>query len=245
MRFALALLLLACTQPMRAAEYGAKGIYPVYETGGQWVIFDKSVGKAKAGLLAQGSRFLVVGSAGVQLFTVARNAESFGGACRNKKPVKLRTALLKGPRAAVGTPIVGIRVPANFSLKGSRARHVALGNEVNDDTYAKLGEVVRAAAVADMQSGTFKAMAPEEPGKLPHFPKPEEVLVKIDFGARILVRGLADAFAFVDAAQAGTGFRRCLRLADDNKLISDCVEMPHALLAETALLRFEIGRAHV
>ncbi len=29
-----------------------------------------------------------------------------------------------------------------------------------------------------------------------------------------------------------------LRLADDQKLVAECVEMPHALMAETALLKF-------
>ena len=42
----------------------------------------------------------------------------------------------------------------------------------------------------------------------------------------------------VTGAQISNSFRRCLRLADGDKLIGDCVEMPSDLMAETALLRF-------
>jgi hypothetical protein len=243
MRALLAALALACAASARAQEaYGAKGIYPVYETAGQWVIFDKDPRPGQPGQaapLAPGGRFLVVGSQGSELFTVARTSATYGGACRKNKPVKLRAALLKGPRSAVGTPIIGIKVKEGFSLQGSQARYLALRNEVNEGTYARLGDAVKAAVVSDIKDGGFRFSLDDNPGPLfQQDPKPQQVQMKIDFGARLLVRGLAEAFVFVEGSQVSATFRRCLRLADGERLAAQCVEMPDKLMAETALLRF-------
>jgi len=132
----LALLCLPAVASHAQEDYGTKGIFPVYETSGQWVIFDKR--RASSAALAVGSRFLVIGSEGAQLFDVARTSGTYGGACKDHKPMRLRAALLKGPRSAVGRPIIGIKVPAAFKLKGSRAVYLRLPNKVDEATYAAL-----------------------------------------------------------------------------------------------------------
>jgi hypothetical protein len=243
MRAWLAALALVCAAPARAQEaYGAKGIYPVYETAGQWVIFDKDPQPLKAGeapALGPGTRLLVIGSQGSELFTVARTSATYGGACRKNKPVRLRAALLKGPRGAVGSPIIGIKVKADFRLRGSRARFQTLSNEVDEGTYSRLGDAVKSAVVSDIKDGSFRFSLDETADpRLQQDPKAEQIQMKMDFGARLLVQGLADAFVFVEASQVSATFRRCLRLADGGKLVGTCAEMPDKLMAETALLRF-------
>jgi hypothetical protein len=243
MRALLAALVLVCAMPARAQEaYGAKGIYPVYETAGQWVIFDKDpkpLNSGEAPPLGPGTRFLVVGSQGSEIFTVARTSATYGGACRKNKALKLRAALLKGPRSAVGSPIIGIRVKADFRLRGSRAKYLTLPNEVNEETYTRLSDTIKSAVASDIKDGGFHFSPDDNMSPLlQQDPKPEQIQMKIDFGARLRVRDLADAFVFVEASQVSATVRRCLRLADGGKLVARCVEMPDKLMAETALLRF-------
>ena len=243
MRLALALAAALLLSPAHAQEeYGAKGMYPVYETGGQWLIFDKNHKKPKRGEaepLALGARMLVVGSQGAEVFTIARTSGTYGGACRKNRPAKLDAALLKGPRDQVGSPIIAVKVPESFTLTGSRATYMALGNEVNEATYARLGKAVKDATVADIKSGAFHFALDDSPNpQLLLSPKPEQIQMKMDFGARVRVRGLGDAFALVETSQVLSTFRRCLRLADDDKLVGPCAPMPHALLAETGQLKF-------
>ncbi len=243
MRALLAALALVCATPARAQQsYGSKGIYPVYETAGQWVIFDKApkpLKSNKASRLDLEDRFLVVGSQGSAIFTVARASATYGGACRKNRPVKLRAALLKGPRSAVGSPIIAVRVKAGFKLHGSQAKYLILPNEVNEGTYSRLSDAIKSSEIADIKSGAFHFSSDDHPSPLiQQYPGAEQVQMKIDFGARLLVRGLADAFVFIETSQASATSRRCLRLADGEKLIAQCVEMPEKLMAETALLRF-------
>lgn len=239
MRAALAALLLASlSTPARAQdEYGARGLYPVYESGPQWVIFDKAkVGGAKE--LAPGGRFLVVGSEGAQLFAVARSSPTYGGACRARKPARLRGALLKGPRSAVGEPVMAVRVPPEFKLTGSKAVFRSLPNAVSEDLYRAHGAELAAASVEEAKAGSFK-FSPEDSTAATFLqdPKPEAVTLKIDFAAPVTVEGLGKAFVLVTGAQIGASYRRCLRLVS-GKLLGGCAEMPHALMAETSLLRF-------
>ena len=143
MSLVIALALSAWSTAFAQEEYGAKGIYPIYETSGQWVIFDKNSlaeknQPAQESPLSTGSRFLVVGSQGAQIFTVSRSSAAYGGACKKNQPVKVKTALLKGPRAKVGSPIIGISVPESFTLNRSQAKYVALSNEVGETTYRLL-----------------------------------------------------------------------------------------------------------
>jgi hypothetical protein len=218
--------------------YGAKGIFPVYESPPQWVIFDKKPVKGQSPL-AVGGRFLIVGSEGADLFEVKKTSGTYGGACRKHKPAKVPAALLVGPRRTVGRPIIGIKVPDSFSLRGSRAVYTALRSQVGEETYAKLGEAIRAAAALDAKEGRFKLKAddPTAEAFLAN-PAPEGVQTKIDFGAAVAVKGLGRPFVFVEESQIGAASRRCLRLAVEDKLIGDCAEMPRALMAETDLLQF-------
>lgn len=224
MRLASVVLLLALVLPSGAQDnYGAKGIFPVYETDGQWVIFDKNPSQKTPAPLGKGGRFLVIGNAGAQLFKIGRQSGTYGGGCRGHKPLKLRAGLLVGPRRDVGRPIIGIHVPETFTLKGSKAAYASLKNEVSEATYQTLGEALRAAGVEDAKAQD---------------PKPEMVQNKIDFGASLAVAGLGKAFIFVEETMIGASTRRCLRLAVGDKLIGDCAEMPRALMAETPLLQF-------
>lgn len=222
-------LLLALVFASAAQEYGAKGLFPVYETSGQWLIFDKKPAAGRGKLDLQ-SRFLVIGSEGSDAFTVARASATYGGGCRAKKPAKLRAALLRGPRSKVGRPILGISVPDNFTMKGSRARFDALKNEVGEHVYQKLGAAIKASNLEDVKSGGFPLKEGDTPEK--------SMVTKIDFGSRLLVKGLQEPFFLVEGTQIGGSFRRCLRLADGEKLIGGCVRMHHELMAETALLQF-------
>lgn len=232
-------LILAAVPARGQDGYGARGIYPVYETGGQWVVFDKEAGRKKPSPLEAGTRFLVIGSRGSQLFMVARTSGTYGGACRQGKPLKLRAALLRGPRSAVGRPIIGIGVPADFNIKASNDRYIRLSNEVSEETYAELSAAIRRSAVEDMKAGTFRPRADDEGAQaFLGAPDPAKLQIKIDFGSRIPLQGAKRPFVFVEETQISASSRRCLRLADAGKLLGACVEMPRALMAETALLDF-------
>ena len=238
MRFWLACALAAVAVPAQSQEdYGAKGIFPVYETSGQWVIFDKRPSKEHPTPIGRGQRFLVVGSLGANVFEVRRTSGTYGGSCRGRKPLKLRAALLVGPRRLVGRPIIGIHVPEKFTLKDSRAVYLSLSNQVNDATYAALGETLREAAVNDAKDGKFR-FRPDDGAAASLMQKPEAVQIKIDFGVELAVEGLKKPFVFVEESGISASSRRCLRVAENNRLVAGCAEMPHALMAETALLQF-------
>lgn len=235
------LILAASASPARAQdEYGAKGLFPAYETEGRWLVYDKTAAAGGSAALKPGGSFLVVGSRGAGLLSAARAVAARGGACRARKPVKLRAAVLDGPaRARLGDPILAIKVPDGFSLKGSRAVYAVLPNAVDESYYQRYGTALAAASVEEAKAGTFR-LKPEDEGAAAFLadPKPEAVLTKIDFAAKVDVAGLSDAAVLVTGAQVSNSFRRCLRLAAGDKLVGDCVEMPNDLMAETALLRF-------
>lgn len=234
MRSALLTALLLLAAPVFAQEeYGAKGIFPVYETSGQWAVFDKKPGKPD--LLGKGERFLVIGSDGAQLFDVGRTSGTYGGGCRKGKPAKLRAALLVGPRRLVGRPILGIHVNESFALKGSRAVFTALKSEVSETQYQTLGPKLTEAVMQDVKDGKFRFKLDEQP---PADLKPESIQTKIDFGAKLAIAGLKRPYVFVEESQIGASSRRCLRVADGDQLIGGCAEMPRTLMAETELLQF-------
>ena len=235
-----ALLAGALARPAAAQEeYGARGLFPVYDYAGQWTIYDKTAQKGGAQALKPGNRFLVVGSEGAELFTVARASAAWGGACRARQPVRLRAALLKGRGSAVGDPVLAVKVPARFSLKGSNARYRSLPNAVSEELYRSLGPGLSAAALEEARSGEFK-FKPDDNGAAGFMadPKPEAVLLKIDYATPARVAGLKEPIALVTGTQISNSCRRCLRLADEGRLLGGCVEMPHDLMGETALLRF-------
>ena len=230
----------ALAVPARAQdEYGAKGLFPVYRSGIQWVIFDKPRKSGAAKDLMAGSKFLVVGSEGADLFVVGRTSATYGAACRSKKPLRLRAALLKGPREGVGDPVMAIKVPDDFQLKGSNAAYESLKSVVDEPMYKLLGAALSAAAVEEAKAGAYK-FKPEDDGAASFMadPKPESVALKIDFATRPKVAGLKTPVALVTGAQISGSFRRCVRLADGDKLVGSCAEMPHDLMTETSQLRF-------
>lgn len=242
MRVLLAAALLAFPGAAPAAaqeEYGARGIFPVYDVGAQWAVFDKTTKRGGSASLAPGGSFLVVGSEGAALFSLARSSPTYGGACRNNKPARLRAGLLKGPRSQVGAPVIGVKVPENFSLKGSRAVYKSLPNAVDEPLYKKLGAALASAAVEEAKAGAY-AFKAEDDGAAAFLldPKPEKVALKIDWASPVPIAGLQDTVALVTGAQISSSYRRCLRLAHGEKLLGGCVEMPHDLMTETALLRF-------
>lgn len=239
----IAAIVLACAAfcaPARAQdEYGARGLFPVYVSGPQWVIFDKPRKGADPRDLMAGARYLIIGSEGADVFVVGRTSATYGGACRGKKPLKLRAALLKGPRSSVGDPVLAVKVPDSFALKGSRASYSALANAVDEPLYQLLGSTVAAAAAAEAKAGALRFRSDDEGASaFLADPRPEKVASKIDFAARLPVAGLKRATALVTDGQISSSHRRCLRLADGDRLVGGCVEMPHDLMSETAQLRF-------
>jgi hypothetical protein len=241
MRLALSLLaVLALARPSSAQdEYGSRGLFPVYQSGNQWVIFDKPRKSGAVKDLMPGSKFLIIGSLGADLFVVGRTSATYGGVCRSKKPLKLRAALLKGPRSTVGDPVMAIKVPDNFQLKGSRALYDALENKVDEPLYQLLGSTLTAAALEEGKAGAYR-FRPDDEGSAAFLadPKADKIASKIDFAAHPAVAGLKAPTALITDAQISSSHRRCLRLADGDRLIGRCVEMPHELMSETTQLRF-------
>lgn len=240
-RLVLVLLAVIALSPPSSAqdEYGSRGLFPVYKAGNQWVIFNKPRKSGKVKDLMPGSKFLIVGSIGADIFVVGRTSPTYGGVCRNKKPLKLRAALLKGPRSAVGDPVMAIKIPDNFQLKGSRARYDALENKVDEPLYRLLGSTLTAAALEEGKAGAYRFRADDE-GAAAFLTnaKSDKIAMKIDFAAHPPVAGLKAPTALITDAQISSSHRRCLRLADGDRLIGRCVEMPHELMSETAQLRF-------
>ena len=220
-------------------EYGSRGLFPVYQSGNQWVIFDKPRKGANPKDLMAGSKFLIIGSEGADLFIVGRTSATYGGACKAKKPQKLRAALLKGPRSVVGDPVMAIKVPDSFQLKGSNARYDALANAVDEPLYQLIGSTLTAASIEEAKSGSFRFRADDEGASaFLADPRADKIALKIDFAAHPAVAGLKAPTALVTDAQVSSSHRRCLRLADGDRLIGGCVAMPHELMSETAQLRF-------
>lgn len=235
----IALSALAAARPAAAQDqYGSRGIFPVYEASGQWTVFDKDP-KLSARKLALGSRLLVIGTEGAQLFEVRRSSSAWGAVCLQRRPARVRAAWLRGPRKIVGRPIIGISVPPRFSLRGSRALYRSLKSEVDEQTYGRLLAPLKQSAVDDVKSGAFRFKLDDGAAEMfIRNPDPDKVQVKIDFGARVKIAGLSDPFVFVEETQISASTRRCLRIADGDKLVGGCAEMPYALMAETDLLQF-------
>ncbi len=219
--------------------YGAKGLFPIYDANGQWLIFDKTSLPGGAQSLKPGGRFLVIGSAGAEIFEVVRASNAFGGACSARKPIRLRTGILKGSQKSVVDPILAIKVAANFSLRGSHATYQLLRNEVSETLYQTISTALTAAIIDETSSGGFRFKADDEGAvDFRRDPRPEKIAVKIDFAAKVPLAGLPSAMILITSAQISNSSRRCLRLANADKLIGDCLEMPSDLMAETGLLHF-------
>ncbi len=234
---------LAAAPTARGADYGDKGIYPVYALGSQWVIFDKA---AKSGRrrkdLRPGNRLLIVGTKGAAPFDVRGSSKTYGGACQGHIPVPLRAALLEGPRPTVGEPVMAIRLPRGFRFQGSRARYAELSNRVGEDLYQRWLPGLRDKLREELASGGLRLRLEDDPGEAGRRERLDELAagmaVKIDAAFRVEIAGLSDAWAFVEGVQILGTYRRCVRLADGNRLIGECAPMPHDLMAETSRLGF-------
>ncbi len=174
-----------------------------------------------------------------------------GGADVRRRPRlrRLRRRLPQKPRACappsqrparstVGDPILALKVPAGFSLKGSRAVYQALPNAVGEPVYQALGAALTAATVEEAKVGVFRFGWRTRSVRLPGRPKPEKISLKIDFAAPAKVAGLAAPMVLVTGAQMTRSGAAPARQPDGDKLIGERVEMPSDLMAETALLRF-------
>ncbi|MBI3564184.1 MAG: hypothetical protein HY079_03195 [Elusimicrobia bacterium] len=130
-------------------------------------------------------------------------------------------------------------MPEGFTLKGSRAEFKSLANQVGEPVYQALGAALQAATVEEVRSGAYR-FKPADDGKDAFLadPKPEKVVVEIPFAARVTVAGLKEPWVLVTNAAVSNSARRCLRLADGDRLVGSCVEMSSDLMAETGLLRF-------
>ncbi|MHB2025708.1 MAG: hypothetical protein ACYCPQ_03575 [Elusimicrobiota bacterium] len=225
-----------------AGNYGSKGLYPVYETAGQWLIYDKNPSPAQELWLSPGQRYLLVGSKGSGIFTVGRDSQTYGGVCQGSRPIPVKAALLRGPRSLVGSPIIGIRVPRTFSLRGSRAAFQSLRNNVDEETYHSLEPALQARAIEDITRGRvavdFSTAIFADAGSGSRPEKKPAIQTTIDFGAAVNVKGLIKPFVIVNQAAVSNRIWRCLRLTDGSKIIGDCARMPRRLMAETGLLRF-------
>lgn len=239
-------MILLLALPGRAqGPYGDKGIYPVYEDTGKWLIFDKTAikkQKKNSGTdrrLQPGAKFLVIGSKGSGLFTISQTTASYGGACAGRMPLRLQAAVLEGARGAVGTPVIGLSVKENYNPKSSKATFTPLANQVGEDTYLRLGSTLRERAARDIRDGVFRFKLEDNPS--PEFldnPPADQIAVRIEFASAVNLRGPASPMVLVERTQALGTYRRCLRLAAGGSLAGDCVEMPHDLRVETALLSF-------
>lgn len=241
-----AALLLLCALPGRAQlPYGDKGIFPVYEDGGKWLIFDKKAvkdskrNKKHDKRLEPGRRLLVIGSRGSELFNVERTTSTYGGACAGRVPLRLPAAVLSGARDAVGIPVIALAVRDGYSLKGSKAGFTALGNRVGEDTYQLLGKVLKDRALEEVRDGNFRFKLDDAPTReFLDNPPPEQIALKIEFASGIKLQGMASPMVVIEGTQVLGTYRRCLRLADGGRLVGDCVEMPSDLRVETSLLNF-------
>ncbi len=244
MRTAVLLLLLAV--PGRAQlPYGDKGIFPVYEDTGQWLIFDKTETKKTKKFsgtnkkLQPGAKFLVIGSKGSGLFEVRRTTSTYGGACAGRVPLRLPAAVLEGSRGAVGVPVIALSVKESYNPTKSKASFTPLANQVGEDTYLRLGNALRERTIRDIRDGNFRFRLDDNPS--PEFldnPPADQIAVRIEFASGIRLRGRAAPLVLIERTQVLGTYRRCLRLADGGTLAGDCVEMPHDLRVETALLSF-------
>ncbi|MBI4677908.1 MAG: hypothetical protein HY748_10030 [Elusimicrobia bacterium] len=248
----LGFLLAAALAPARLAwaapeGYGAKGIFPVYDVSGEWVVYDKkSAGRASGDpRLRVGNRFLVVGSLGASVFAVTGSTAGYGGACKGHQPLRLRAAVLDGPRKEVGIPVIAIQAPPKFNLRRPQAKFRMLRNQVGEQTYQRLLGALKARLKDEVSSGEFRLKADDEPAdsaedgsRKPEADALASAAAKIDFGAVVSVAGLSDPFVLVEGTQVKASYRRCLRLANGGVLVGSCAVMRHELMAETSRLEF-------
>ena len=212
------------------------GIFPVYETPEGWMLLDR---RGKRGDIPVGTSFLVVGSKAAGVLTAARGT-LVTAACVRKRPAKVPAYALAGRlKDSLGTPIIALRVPKGRALDTSKARFYPLVNEVADETYQALAEPLRQAVIADAAGGRFLLKQDDTAAaQAVRDADPKKVQLKLDFGSKVRIAGMENAFMVVESANISRSARRCVRLLEENALIGGCAEMPHDLMAETQILQF-------
>ncbi len=217
------------------------GIYPVYESGGRWILVEHPKGRRRTA--RRGTKVLVIGSRGTAPFYLSRSTRSYEIGCRARRPVPKLAYLLSAKSAKnfkdVGTPIIAIKLKKGARYDSSGGGFRALKNAVGDETYKLLEKKVSGAIMDDLRAGRFRVMPGDERGHLlARNPNPEKIQLKFDFFSPIRYRGMKKASVLVEGAQVSRSYRRCLRLIAGSDPIGDCAEMPHELMVETRQLRF-------
>ncbi|MEE8425332.1 MAG: hypothetical protein V3S11_05865 [Elusimicrobiota bacterium] len=217
------------------------GIYPVYESGGRWILVERPKGRRRTA--RKGTQVLVIGSRGTAPFTLSRSTRSYAIGCKARRPAPKLAYLLTAKSAKnfrkVGTPIIAIRLKKGSRYDASGGAFSTLKNAVSDETYKLLENKVRGAVMDDLRAGRFLIKLDDAPGHLlARNPNPNKLQLKFDFSSPIRYRGLKKASVLVEGVQVSRSFRRCLRLIAGSDPIGDCAEMPHELMVETRQLRF-------
>ncbi|HVE12698.1 MAG TPA: hypothetical protein VNI01_04840, partial [Elusimicrobiota bacterium] len=214
------------------------GIYPVYETGGRWLLLDRG----RRSLLQTGSPLVVIGAKGAGFFETAQSSTTWSAACDGAHPVAthgyLLTARNRREFSRVGVPVIAILLrDKQVDLKKASFR--ALKNEASEDVYKRLDPALREAIVEDLRSGAFQIKVEDDDGqKVAKNPAPKDIQYKIDFGSPVALLDSPDAFLAVEGAQVSQTYRRCLRIYSGDRPLGPCAEMPHTLMTETRELSF-------
>jgi len=231
-------------KPKVKAMTGSKvpGIFPVYETSGRWMLVER-VRPGKSRMIEQGSSLIVIGSQGVEQFYAGRSTMTFLMGCEGFRPKREKAFFIRGRSARqfqkVGTPIIAILNRSKRKVDLSKAVFYPLRNEVKEAVYQRLGKPLGEAILTDLKSGAF-IVPPDDPAGQAFLTKPDvsKILTKIDFGSKIRLRGVQDAFILVEDAEVSKARRRCMRLFDGAQAQGICAVMSHTLMTETRNLRF-------
>lgn len=228
--------------PIAKPLKSSAGIFPVYPEGGRWLVVDRSPGGKKGSKVAEGMGLLIVGSKGIAEFAVGKSSWTFGAACSKNRPARTLAWKVSGRKAAflkVGEPIVAILLKPGSVYDVSQALFTQLKNEVGESVYKKLDFPIRKVGVEDLKAGAFPILPDDADGAaFAREPDPLRLQMKVDFAAKVGVKGLKDALVLVEGTQVSNSYRRCLRLFEEKEPLGGCVEMPHVLMTETRQLEF-------
>lgn len=220
------------------------GIFPVYEADKRWMLLERMPkGRRQARLVAAGTPLLVIGSKGIAQFYAQKATTTYTADCEALKAKPMRGYYLSAKSAksfaAVGTPVIAIKLPKGRKIDSSRAKFAALPNTVREAVYKELESSIRAGVIADVKSGAFQTEL-DDPGflRFEAAPDPNGFQLKIDYASDIRLRGNPGAKITVEGIQISKAYRRCLRLFAGDKAVGECAEMPHELMSETRGLQF-------
>ncbi|MBI3549987.1 MAG: hypothetical protein HY078_13195 [Elusimicrobia bacterium] len=215
------------------------GIYPVYEIGGRWYLIDRFA-KGSERSVSKGDDFVVIGSRATDVFEATGSSTTWGASCDGRNATKTPTLILGGKHGAkIGTPIVAIHLKKDKKINPKAARFYRLENQVGEDIYRAFGITLKETVTREIRRGEFAIESDDPMGRqYAADPVPENILLKIDFASQVKLAGKADTFFVVDGVVLSKSPRRCARLFLGDQLAGGCLEMPHALMAETNVLDF-------